>query len=134
MLKLILVALIAFSIGIWGSDGVISTYRLFFGDWPNITCLPSNGICIGDRLDQKRVGGVYTLDQIGGLSALFCEDVNPKHIEEELLFVDEIIKGERCEGQVEGFVFRNSTTITVVIVEDGTVTKIKRGPLHVIDL
>lgn len=131
--RLILTALVALVAGIWASDGLIQAYRLFAGNWPSASCLPDNGICVGDKLSEKRIGGIYTLDKIGGLDAIFCEDINPANMEEELLLVGDIIKGQRCEGKVEGFAFRNSTTRTVVIVEDGVVTEIRRGPLHAID-
>ena len=134
MFKLISIAVITFALGVWGSDNLIGAYRTLFGGEQSISCLPDGGICVGDKLSEKRVGGLYTFDKIGGLSSMFCEDVNPAHIEEELLLVHEIIVGERCEGQIEGFAFRNTTTRTVVRITDGVVTEITRSSLHTIDL
>ncbi|MEQ8177578.1 MAG: hypothetical protein RIC52_06455 [Amphiplicatus sp.] len=133
-MKTLIAAALAFIAGILGSDFLIANYRILFGGEQDLRCLPDGNLCVGSVLDETYIGGMYTFDRIGGLDAIFCEDTNPNQIEEELLLVDAIIKGERCEGLIEGFAFRNSTSRTVVIVESGRVKEIRRGSLHTIDL
>lgn len=133
-MKIVIAIILAGAFGVVSSDFLISNYRMFFGGEQSLKCLPSSGPCVGEKLSETYIGGIYLFDKIGGLDAIFCEDTNPDLVNEELLLVNAIIKGERCEGQIEGFSFRNSTSRTVVIVEQDTITEIRRGSLHTIDL
>lgn len=126
--------ILAFAAGIWASDGVIKTYRLLSEGWLETSCLPDQGICVGDRLADKKFAGLFALDKTGGLGAVFCEGQTPGAVDKDILFVDDIILGKRCEGEIRGFELLNSTTRTVVRVTDGVVTEIERGPLHALDL
>ena len=114
-MKVIFSVIFAFGFGVFASDFFISSYRMFSAD-QLIKCLPDKELCVGDKY------------------YIVCEDMNTAIIDEETLFVDAIIKGERCAGEIEGFGFRNSTTATDVSVVHGEVTEIRRGALHAFDL
>jgi len=130
-MKTLFIAIVFFAAGLFGSDFVFGAYRLFFGS-VEVNCLPDGGICVGDDVSKKRVGGLPTFDRIGGLTLIICS--KPDDAMSDYLSVEDIVKGERCDARSYMLEFRNSRTRTLVEVESGKVDKITRGPLHIIDL
>ncbi|MFQ5562799.1 MAG: hypothetical protein ACE5FO_04435 [Parvularculaceae bacterium] len=135
-MKALLALAVGLIAGIFGSDFAISTYYMLFDGESQIKCLPDGGSCVGDEVTDRLIlrTGFSTLDRTGGLSSIICEDTNPGIIEEEYIFVNAILLGKRCEGDIRQFILRNTKSTFDIVIRGGQIAEIRRGPLHNIDL
>jgi hypothetical protein len=121
----------AFVAGVTASDFVKAVRQIMY-EGEEVKCIEKN-VCVGDKSPSAFVR--LDTDKFG-LTNLIC--VNAHNTTDynaiEYIFLDDIIAGKRCKGREYLVELRNPTFRTLVEVRDGRITKITKGPLHVIDL
>jgi hypothetical protein len=121
----------AFVVGVATSDVVSDVPQMLAGD-EVVQCFKTN-VCVGDA--SPTAFRTLGLDKFG-LTTLIC--VNARNTTDysanDYVFLDDLIAGKRCAEREYWVELRNPTFRMLVEVRDGRITKITKGPLHVIDL
>lgn len=93
-----------------------------------------NHVCVGDTVDAFLM---HYDDDKGGLTGIFCELTEADREAQrmaEYFFLQDIVQGQTsCQSANYFLEFRNPSTRTLVSIENGIVSKVEQGPLHIID-
>ncbi len=121
---------LGFAAGILSSSNILGFGRLLQGS-VSVRCV-DNRACVGDGL---QVFLTHYDDDKGGLTGVICvpteADREAQRMIEDLSLAD-IVQGRTCPANYL-LEFRNPSTRTLVSIENGIVTDIEQGPLHIID-
>jgi len=116
----------AFIVGVLASDGLRATAQMFSGE-KHPRCIDGR-VCIG-AIAPKFFGQLD--EDKHGLTALFCDDSADKN--NNIIFLDGIVRGDKCPGQRFTVELRSPTKRTLLKVDKGRLVEITEGPLHIID-
>src|SRR5690606_38000066 len=117
--------------GVMSSSSVLGFGRLMQGSL-SVRCIDDRA-CVGDSVERFLTA--YDDDK-GGLTGVFCKPPSPDQSARRVgqyFFLNEIVQGSTCPTPDYSLESRNPSTRTLVSVESGVVTRIERGPLHIID-
>jgi hypothetical protein len=117
----------AFIIGVLASDRVRATAQMFSGE-KHLRCI-DNRVCIG-AIAPNFFGQLD--DDKHGLTALFCDE--SADINSNIIFLDGIVRGDKCPGQRFTVELRSPTKRTLLKIDKGRLVEITEGPLYTIDL
>jgi len=125
---LVFTALAFFVLGLFSIRFVEPVYQTFRGHI-NIKCATKN-ICVGK--DINTIYGLFEIDDIGGLTSIFCgEKGDEGNI--EYLELDDILDGTSCERVYYSLHFSTDVNRTKIKVKGTKIMEITQGPLHTLD-
>jgi len=116
----------AFIVGVLASDGLRATAQMFSSE-KHPSCIDGR-VCIGAT--APKIFGQLDDDK-HGLTALLCDDSVDTN--NNIIFLDGIVRGDRCPGQRFTVELRSPTARTLLEVDKGRLVEITEGPLHTID-
>tara|TARA_R110002072_G_scaffold224297_1_gene381333 strand:- start:62 stop:442 length:381 start_codon:yes stop_codon:yes gene_type:complete len=126
-MRSILALIVGVVLGIWVADPVIGFSRSMLGE--QVVRCAADRFCVGDEMHAVSFDFRVT-DRLGGLDLIVCRQDG----EIEYHFLNDILAGQFCAADSYSLEFRNTTTRTLVQIENGTISRITRGPLHTFDL
>ena len=125
---------LAFALGAWAGAAWTDAWRPYSHAAGLARCVKANA-CVGNTVDGFLR---HYADDEGGLTAVICEPTEAERTagrsDAIYYFLPDIVRGRTCQSPKYYLEFRNPSVRTVVTIENGIVTKIELGPLHVIDL
>ena len=116
----------AFIVGVLASDGLRGAAQMFSGE-KHPDCIDGR-VCIGAA--APKIFGLLDDDK-HGLTALLCDDAVDTN--NNIIFLDGIVRGDRCSGQRFTVELRSPIARTLLKVDKGRLVEITEGPLHTID-
>jgi hypothetical protein len=121
----VLLLVVGYTVGLASSSIVRPIVAGFTGG--QLQCVRSE-VCVGGpESDVRKVN----MDWIGGLEAISCAPASEGGMATFLSFPEFLTKA--C-GNEPVYWFNNGIEITQIVIKNGKIAEIRRGPLHVLDL
>lgn len=126
----IIISLLSAISGLFLSKPVKNVVSMFEGE-KSVQCVTQH-ICVGNSVDM--VFGLYESDPLGGLDAIFCGVPGAGRENIEYIFISDIVDGKTCGKANYSLTYATQFHRTVIVIRDGTIDSLRRGPRHTLDL